>query len=149
MERTGVQPNDVTFIGVLSACNHSGLAIFFVFLGVLHGFSRKSNEDEFPRKSNRGWIFLGIKRVKEERGKRKVGPIRSSRGSFSKGLFYARVRQEGSFSFDARVREVGLQGFLMPEWEKPFWFFRISRDTKKNGNKSSLPRRYKLNLEVI
>ena len=25
MERTGVQPSDVTFIGVLSACNHSGL----------------------------------------------------------------------------------------------------------------------------
>ena len=24
-------------------------------------FSRKSNEDEFPRKSNGGWIFLGIK----------------------------------------------------------------------------------------
>ena len=23
MERTGVQPNDVTFIGVLSACKHS------------------------------------------------------------------------------------------------------------------------------
>ena len=38
-------------------------AIFFLFsLGVLHGFSRKSNEDEFSRKSNGGWIFLGIKR---------------------------------------------------------------------------------------
>ena len=24
-------------------------------------FSRKSNEDEFSRKSNGGWIFLGIK----------------------------------------------------------------------------------------
>ena len=36
---------------------------FFWFpLGVLHGFSRKSNEDEFSRKSNGGWIFLGIKR---------------------------------------------------------------------------------------
>ena len=36
---------------------------FFLFsLGVLHGFSRKSNEDEFSRKSNGGWIFLGIKR---------------------------------------------------------------------------------------
>ena len=29
---------------------------------VLRGFSRKSNEDEFSRKSNGGWIFLGIKR---------------------------------------------------------------------------------------
>ena len=38
-------------------------SIFFCFLwGVLHGFSRKSNEDEFSRKSNGGWIFLGIKR---------------------------------------------------------------------------------------
>ena len=36
---------------------------FFLFsLGVLHGFSRKSNEDEFSRKSNGGWMFLGIKR---------------------------------------------------------------------------------------
>ena len=34
---------------------------FLVFLGG-HGFSRKSNEDEFSRKSNGGWIFLGIKR---------------------------------------------------------------------------------------
>ena len=25
MERTGLQPSDVTFIGVLSACNHSRL----------------------------------------------------------------------------------------------------------------------------
>ena len=31
-------------------------------LGVLHGFSRKSNENEFSWKSNGGWIFLGIKR---------------------------------------------------------------------------------------
>ena len=28
--------------------------------GVLHGFSRKSNEDEFSRKSNGGRIFMGI-----------------------------------------------------------------------------------------
>ena len=35
---------------------------FWFSLGVLHGFSRKSNEDEFSRKSNGGWIFLGIKR---------------------------------------------------------------------------------------
>ena len=35
-------------------------AIFLVFLGVLHGFFRKSNKDEFSRKSNGGWIFLGI-----------------------------------------------------------------------------------------
>ena len=36
---------------------------FFGFLwGVLHAFSLKSNEDEFSRKSNGGWIFLGIKR---------------------------------------------------------------------------------------
>ena len=35
---------------------------FWFSLGVLNGFSRKSNEDEFPRKSNGGWIFLGIKR---------------------------------------------------------------------------------------
>ena len=35
---------------------------FFLFsLRVLHGFSRKSNDNEFSRKSNRGWIFLGIK----------------------------------------------------------------------------------------
>ena len=34
---------------------------FFFSLGVLHGFSWKSNEDEFSRKSNGGWIFLGIK----------------------------------------------------------------------------------------
>ena len=34
---------------------------FLVFRGVLHGFSRKSNEDEFSRKSNGGWIFLEIK----------------------------------------------------------------------------------------
>ena len=33
---------------------------FFLFcLGVLHGFSRKSNEDEFSRKSNGGEIFFG------------------------------------------------------------------------------------------
>ena len=36
--------------------------IFWFSLGVLNGFSRKSNEDEFSRKSNGGWIFLGIKR---------------------------------------------------------------------------------------
>ena len=36
---------------------------FFLFsLGFLLGFSRKSNEDEFSRKSNGGWVFLGIKR---------------------------------------------------------------------------------------
>ena len=35
---------------------------FWFSLGVLHGFSRKSNEDEFSRKLNGGWIFLGIKR---------------------------------------------------------------------------------------
>ena len=44
---------------------------FWFFLGVLDGFSRKSNENEFSRKSNEnefsrksngGWIFLGIKR---------------------------------------------------------------------------------------
>ena len=36
---------------------------FFLFsLGVLQGFSQKSNEDEFSQKSNGGWIFLGIKR---------------------------------------------------------------------------------------
>ena len=35
---------------------------FWFSLGVLHGFSRKSNNDEFSRKSNGGWIFLGIKR---------------------------------------------------------------------------------------
>ena len=34
---------------------------FWFSLGVLHGFSRKSNKDEFSRKSNGGWIFLGIK----------------------------------------------------------------------------------------
>ena len=37
-------------------------AFFFLFsLGVLHGFSRKSNENEFSRISNGGWIFLGRK----------------------------------------------------------------------------------------
>ena len=36
--------------------------IFWFSLGVLNGFSRKANEDEFSRKSNGGWIFLGIKR---------------------------------------------------------------------------------------
>ena len=35
---------------------------FWFSWGVLHGFSRKSNEDEFSQKSNGGWIFLGIKR---------------------------------------------------------------------------------------
>ena len=35
---------------------------FWFFLGVLDGFSRKSNENEFSRKSNGGWIFLVIKR---------------------------------------------------------------------------------------
>ena len=36
---------------------------FFLFsLQVLQGFSRKSNKNEFSRKSNEGWIFLGIKR---------------------------------------------------------------------------------------
>ena len=34
---------------------------FWFSLGVSHGFSRKLNEDEFSRKSNGGWIFLGIK----------------------------------------------------------------------------------------
>ena len=38
---------------------------FFGFsLGVLHGFSRKSNENEFSRKSNGGWIFGGCKKKK-------------------------------------------------------------------------------------
>ena len=32
---------------------------FWFSLGVLNGFSRKLNEDEFCRKSNGGWIFLG------------------------------------------------------------------------------------------
>ena len=36
--------------------------MFLFSLGVLHGFCRKSNEDEFSQKSNGGWIFLGIKR---------------------------------------------------------------------------------------
>ena len=35
---------------------------FWFSSGVLHGFSRKSNDDEFSRKLNGGWIFLGIKR---------------------------------------------------------------------------------------
>ena len=35
---------------------------FWFFVGVLDGFSRKSNENEFSRKSNGGWIFLVIKR---------------------------------------------------------------------------------------
>ena len=35
---------------------------FWFCLGVLHGFSRKSNADELSRKTNGGWIFLGIKR---------------------------------------------------------------------------------------
>ena len=35
---------------------------FWFSLGVSHGFSRKLNEDEFSRKSNGGWILLGIKR---------------------------------------------------------------------------------------
>ena len=33
---------------------------FWFSLRVLHGFSRKSNEDEFSRKSNGGWIFPEI-----------------------------------------------------------------------------------------
>ena len=41
---------------------------FFLFsLGVLHGFSWKSNEDEFSWKSNGGWIFLGIKRGSQKK----------------------------------------------------------------------------------
>ena len=36
--------------------------MFLFSLGVLQGFSQKSNEDEFSWKSNGGWIFLGIKR---------------------------------------------------------------------------------------
>ena len=39
---------------------------FWLSLGVLHGFSRKLNEDELSRKTNGGWIFLGIKRVAEK-----------------------------------------------------------------------------------
>ena len=36
---------------------------FFLFsLGVLHGFSLKSNKDGFSWKSNGGWTFLGINR---------------------------------------------------------------------------------------
>ena len=35
---------------------------FWFTLGVWHGFPRKSNEDEFSRKSNGEWILLGIKR---------------------------------------------------------------------------------------
>ena len=34
---------------------------FWLSLGVLRGFSWKSNEDEFSRKSNGGWNFYGIK----------------------------------------------------------------------------------------
>ena len=34
---------------------------FWFSLMVLHGFSQKSNEDEFSQKSNGKWIFLGIK----------------------------------------------------------------------------------------
>ncbi|XP_059595425.1 pentatricopeptide repeat-containing protein ELI1, chloroplastic-like [Vitis vinifera] len=45
MERTGVQPNDVTFIGVLSACNHSGLVeegrVQFSSMADKHGLSPK------------------------------------------------------------------------------------------------------------
>ena len=44
-------------------------AIFLVSLGVLHGFSHKSNEDEFSQKSNGGWIFLEIKRGLQKKKK--------------------------------------------------------------------------------
>ena len=51
---------------------------FWFSLRVLHGFSRKSNEDEFSqksnedefsRKSNGGWIFLGIKQGLQKKKK--------------------------------------------------------------------------------
>ncbi|RVW51883.1 Pentatricopeptide repeat-containing protein [Vitis vinifera] len=45
MVRAGVQPNDVTFIGVLSACNHSGLVeegrVQFSSMADKHGLSPK------------------------------------------------------------------------------------------------------------
>ena len=41
--------------------------IFWFSLGVLNGFSRKSNADEFSWKSNGEWIFLGIKWVLQKK----------------------------------------------------------------------------------
>ena len=50
--------------------------IFWFSLGVLHGFSQKSKEDEFSQKANGGWIFLGIKwgfcKEKTHRAKKKA-----------------------------------------------------------------------------
>ena len=57
------------FLGNQTRMNFPGNRMGMDFLGnqtgvvgFLLGFSRKSNEDEFSRKSNGGWIFLGIKR---------------------------------------------------------------------------------------
>ena len=59
--------------------------IFLVFLGVLHGFSRKSNEDKFSPKSNRdgfSWESNGVaKKIKNNNMIRLVfARIESGRG---------------------------------------------------------------------
>ena len=87
------------------------------------GFSRKSNEDEFSRKSNGGWVFLGIKRglqnnnnnnniirlvpVRIESGRGKYGLLGilsaggqlQKRASFRKGLLDARSEKGGILNF--------------------------------------------------
>ena len=82
-------------------------AIFFLFsLGVLHGFSGKSNEDEFSRKSNGGWIFLGIKRWLQKKNNNmiRLEPARIESGRGKQGLFR-----------DSLIwRATSEMGFLMP-----------------------------------
>ena len=62
---------------------------FWFSLGVLHGFSRKSNEDEFSRKSNGVWIFLGIKRglKKKKNNMIRLVPARIESGRVREWLF--------------------------------------------------------------
>ena len=58
-------------------------AIFWFSLGVLHGFSRKSNEDEFFRKSNGGGG--GSNRSKKYREQKKaynISEISEIKGNF-------------------------------------------------------------------
>ena len=54
-----------------------------------HGFSRKSNEDEFSRKSNGAWILLGIKGGLQKKNNNMIRlvPARIESGRVREGFF--------------------------------------------------------------